>query len=129
MKLDTEPFPTNVNVIDFKDKKVLVRPSQSDTARGKWAIISDEPRAKIVKPKSPELGVWKVSKRRWPGPKVKPTSSMLLEKYTRQRQRVLQRLGGVKRERSPSLGLPHARPEWVEMMKMGMRHWAESCRS
>jgi hypothetical protein len=35
MKLDTEPFLTNVNVIDFEDKKVLVRPSQSDTTRGK----------------------------------------------------------------------------------------------
>jgi hypothetical protein len=34
MRLDTYPFPANVNVIDFEGKKVLVRPSQADTMKG-----------------------------------------------------------------------------------------------
>jgi hypothetical protein len=42
MKLDTEPFPTNVNVINFEGKKVLVCPSQAETTYGKEVIISDE---------------------------------------------------------------------------------------
>jgi hypothetical protein len=27
MKLDTDPFPMNVNMINFEEKRVLVRPS------------------------------------------------------------------------------------------------------
>jgi hypothetical protein len=35
MRLDTEPFPMNVNVINFGDKRVLVSTSQADMTRGK----------------------------------------------------------------------------------------------
>jgi hypothetical protein len=84
MRLDTEPFPTNVNVTDFKGKKVLVRTSQADMTKGKDVIILDEPRAGMVKPRSLEPRVWKVYQRRWTGPSVKPTSSMLLDKYVRE---------------------------------------------
>jgi hypothetical protein len=31
MKLDTDPFPMNINMINFKEKRVLVRTSQEDT--------------------------------------------------------------------------------------------------
>jgi hypothetical protein len=50
MRLDTEPFPMNVNVINFEDKRVLVSTSQADMTRGKNVIVSDEPRARMVKP-------------------------------------------------------------------------------
>jgi hypothetical protein len=35
MKLDSELFPVNVNVIDFEGKKVLVHADQASTMRGK----------------------------------------------------------------------------------------------
>jgi hypothetical protein len=34
MKLDTDPFPMNVNMIIFEEKRVLVHTSQADTTRG-----------------------------------------------------------------------------------------------
>jgi hypothetical protein len=102
MKLDTEPFPTNV--INFEDKKELVRPSQADTTQGKEVIVSDKPRVKMIKPRSLEPGVWKVNYRRWSGTRVKP-STMLLKKYTRKWRNVFQRLGSIKRARMPSLGI------------------------
>jgi hypothetical protein len=39
MQVDTEPFP--VNMINFDDKKVLVRPSAADKGKGKGIIIGD----------------------------------------------------------------------------------------
>jgi hypothetical protein len=39
MQVDTEPFP--VNVIDFKGKKVLIRPGMADKGKGKEVIIDD----------------------------------------------------------------------------------------
>jgi hypothetical protein len=56
MRLDIDLFPLNVNLINFKEKKVLVRTSEADTTQGKNVIISDEPRLKMIKPKSPEPG-------------------------------------------------------------------------
>jgi hypothetical protein len=84
MRLDTDPFPANVNVINFEEMKVLVHPDQADTTKGKSVIVSDEPRVRMLKPRNPEPGKWKVNQ--WPGPchRVKSTSYMLLEKYTRQ---------------------------------------------
>jgi hypothetical protein len=67
-------------VIHFKGKNVLVSASQAEMTKGKDVIISDEPRARMVKPRSPKPGVWKVNQRRWAGTRVKPTSSMLLDK-------------------------------------------------
>jgi hypothetical protein len=31
MKLDTDPFPANVNTINFDEVKVLVHPEQADS--------------------------------------------------------------------------------------------------
>jgi hypothetical protein len=44
----------------------------------------DEPRMRMFKPRNPELGEWKVNRQPEPHARVKPTSDMLLEKYTRQ---------------------------------------------
>jgi hypothetical protein len=68
MKLDTDPFLANVITKNFKEVKVLVRPEQADSTRGKNVIVSDEPRPRMLKPRSPEPGVWKVNQRRWAGP-------------------------------------------------------------
>jgi hypothetical protein len=101
MRLDANPFPVNVNMINFEEKKVLVRTSQDDTTCVKNVIVSDEPRLRMINPKVPEAGMWKVNQRK--SSKIKPTSKMVLEKYTRQRwQSVFRRLGGVKQLRSPS---------------------------
>jgi hypothetical protein len=61
MKLDTDLFPTNVNLINFEEKRVLVCTSQADMTPGKSVIVSDEPRQRMVKPRIPELGVWTVN--------------------------------------------------------------------
>jgi hypothetical protein len=39
MQVDTEPFP--INMTNFDDKKVLVRPSATDKGKGKEIIIDD----------------------------------------------------------------------------------------
>ena len=40
MKLDNDPFP--VNTIDMEGKKVLIRPSQAESAKGKDVIVGGE---------------------------------------------------------------------------------------
>jgi hypothetical protein len=84
MRLDTDPFPANVNIIDFEGKKCLVHPNQADTTKGKSVVVLDEPRVKILKPRNPEPGEWRVNRQPKPHYQVKPTLDMLLEKYTRQ---------------------------------------------
>jgi hypothetical protein len=94
MRLDTNPFPANVNVIDFDGKKVLVHLEQADTTKGESVIVTDEPRVRMPKPRNPEPGKWKVNQRLRLHRRVKLTSDMLLEKYMRQRcPSVFQRLG------------------------------------
>src|SRR4051812_472602 len=57
----------------------------------------------MIKPKNPEVGVWKVNGKRRQAPRPKTIVNMLLEKYTaRKANTVFNRLGGVKRPRSPS---------------------------
>nr|AAQ56390.1 putative gag-pol precursor [Oryza sativa Japonica Group] len=85
MKLDHDPFP--VNTINFNDKKVLIRPEQAESTKGKGVIIG-EPRPKMIVPKKPEVGVWKENKSEASTSKAprktKVTLDMLLEKYEKQ---------------------------------------------
>jgi hypothetical protein len=39
MKLDTDMFPMNLNVIIFKEKKIFVWTSQAESTRGKNMIV------------------------------------------------------------------------------------------
>nr|AAT93985.1 putative polyprotein [Oryza sativa Japonica Group] len=85
MKLDHDPFP--VNTINFNDKKVLIRPEQAESTKGKEVVIG-EPRSRMIVPKKPEVGVWKenrsgASTSKAPR-KTKVTFDMLLEKYEKQ---------------------------------------------
>ncbi len=45
MKLDHDPF--SVNTINFDDKKVLIRPEQAESIKGKGVVIG-EPRPKMM---------------------------------------------------------------------------------
>jgi hypothetical protein len=81
MKLDVDSF--SVDLIEFEKKKILVRTDQVDTTKGKNVIISDELRNKRIKPRSPEVGVWKENTHRVTPQRVRPTSSMLIDKYVR----------------------------------------------
>jgi hypothetical protein len=58
----------------------------------------------MLKPKSPEPGVWKDNMIRKSRAKWRPTSIFLIEKYIkRQHGSVFDRLGGYKRERTPGM--------------------------
>jgi hypothetical protein len=98
MRLDTDPFP--VHMVDLEKKKILVRTDQAETTKGKNMVVSDKLRNRMIKPCSPEMGVWKENISRKTVHRVKPTSGMLIEMYVRQREerRVL-RASGTKRER------------------------------
>jgi hypothetical protein len=63
MQVDTEPFP--INMINFDDKKVLIRPSATDKGKGKEVIIGDVRKAdennknscrKVVVERTPDRG-------------------------------------------------------------------------
>jgi hypothetical protein len=100
MKLDVNPFP--VDLIDFGEKKVLVHSDKAKTMIGKNVVVSDDLRVRMMKPRQPEVGVWKRNIWRKNRPEWRPTSSFLMEKYTRERHRsMFSRLGGCKRRRLP----------------------------
>jgi hypothetical protein len=58
MKLDKDPFPTNMNMVKLEGKKVLVQPSQAEMTKGKEVIIGEEQPPRIIKPKSSKDGRW-----------------------------------------------------------------------
>jgi hypothetical protein len=108
MRLDADPFLVNMNMINFKEKQVLVRTSQADTTKGKRVIVSDEPKLRMITLENPEPGKWKVNQGRQDF-KVRVTSSMLLDKYAHQKKEsVFRRIGGIKRQRSPKAGAFHS---------------------
>jgi hypothetical protein len=42
MKLDKDLFPVNMNMVKLDGKKVLVRPSQAESTKGKEVVIGKE---------------------------------------------------------------------------------------
>jgi hypothetical protein len=58
MKLDKDPFPMNMNMVELEGKKVLVRPSQAEMTKGKEVIIGEERPPRMIKPKSLKDGQW-----------------------------------------------------------------------
>jgi hypothetical protein len=64
MKLDTDPFPMNVNIINFEEK-IVVRTSQAESTHGKNVIVSDALQVRMIKPKSPDPRLWKTNQRCW----------------------------------------------------------------
>jgi hypothetical protein len=55
MKLDKDPFLANMNMVELDGKKVLVRPSQTESAKDKDIIIREERSSRMIKSKSPKI--------------------------------------------------------------------------
>jgi hypothetical protein len=102
IKLDTDPFSTNV--IDFTNKKMLIRSDQTRSAKGKNVIIDDNAHPRMIKQKSAEAGLWKINERnRQSAPIPKRTIKKLLDKYTLcKANKVFSRFGGTKCPSYPS---------------------------
>jgi hypothetical protein len=79
MKLDTNTFP--VGMVELMDKKVLVHTDQAETTKGKNVVVFNELRNQMIKPHNPEIGVRKENVPQKLSKTVKPTSTMLIEKY------------------------------------------------
>nr|ABA98001.2 retrotransposon protein, putative, unclassified [Oryza sativa Japonica Group] len=112
MKLDHDPFP--VNIINFNDKKVLIRPEQAESTKEKGIIIG-ESRPKMIVPKKPEVGVLKENKSEASTSKAprktKVTLDMLLEKYEKQGGE--RACNNGKRPRSPPRERFGHSPRWL----------------
>jgi hypothetical protein len=56
MKFDKDPFPANMNTVEFEGKKVLVQPSQGKSTKGKKVVIGEYKQSRMIRPKNPEIG-------------------------------------------------------------------------
>jgi hypothetical protein len=81
MKLDNDPFLANMNKIELDGKKVLVRPSQAESTKGKEVIIGEEWPLRLIKPKSPKDGQWQKNEGSKPQWCPKATFEILMAKY------------------------------------------------
>jgi hypothetical protein len=81
MKLDKDPFPANMNMVEFDEKKVLVWPSQSKSTKGKDVIKGEEQSPRMIKPKSPKDGQWQKNERSKPPHRPKATFDIVMAKY------------------------------------------------
>jgi hypothetical protein len=79
MKLDKYMFLANINMVELDGKKVLVRPSQTESTKGKEVIIGEERPLRMIKLKSPKDGQWQKNKRSKPQRRLK--SNIHLAKY------------------------------------------------
>jgi hypothetical protein len=52
IKLDKDPFPTIMNMVELDGKKVLVQPSQAKSTKDKEVVIGEEWKSRMIKPKS-----------------------------------------------------------------------------
>jgi hypothetical protein len=81
IKLDKDLFQVNMNMIDLDGKKVLVRPSQAESTKGKEVIIGEERSPMIIKPKSPKDDQWQKNEGGKPQRRPKATFDILMAKY------------------------------------------------
>jgi hypothetical protein len=58
IKLDKDPFLTNMNMVELDGKKVLVQPSKAESTKGKEVVIGEERSPRMIKPKSLKDGQW-----------------------------------------------------------------------
>jgi hypothetical protein len=52
MKLDKDPFPMNMNMVELYGKKVLVQPSHAESTIGKEVFRGEEQPPRMIKSKS-----------------------------------------------------------------------------
>jgi hypothetical protein len=55
MKLDEDLFQANMNTVELEGNKVLVRPSQTESTKGKEVIIGEERRPRMIRPKNKKM--------------------------------------------------------------------------
>jgi hypothetical protein len=103
--------PHSPNVIDFDNKKMLIRLDQTESTNGKNVVIDISDAQRMMKSKNSDVRVQKVNERkRKSAPKLKPTIKQLLDKYILHKaNNVFSRLGGTKRLRFPSQPGGHER--------------------
>jgi hypothetical protein len=81
MKLGKDPILVNMSMVELNGKKVLVRPSQSESTKGKEVIIGEEQPPRMINPKSLNDGQWQKNE----GSKLqqcsKATFDILMAKY------------------------------------------------
>jgi hypothetical protein len=85
MKLDKDPLSVNMNIIKLDGKKVLVRPSQVESTKGKDVIIREEQPPKMIRQKSLKDGKWQKNKGGKPQQCPKATFDILMAKYKKGR--------------------------------------------
>jgi hypothetical protein len=81
MKLDKDPFPTNMNMVELDGKKVLFQPSQVKSTKGKDIIIGEERPPRMIKPKSLKGSQWQKNEGGKPQQRLKTTFNILMAKY------------------------------------------------
>jgi hypothetical protein len=81
MKLDKDPFLANMNVVKFEGNKVLVRPSQTESTKGKEVITGEEQPPKKIKPNNPKDGQWQNNERNKPQQRPKASFYILMAMY------------------------------------------------
>jgi hypothetical protein len=81
MKLDKDPFSTNMNMVELDGKKVLVRPFQAESTKGKEIIIGEEWMLRMIKSKGLKDGQWQKNERSKPPQCPKDTFDILMAKY------------------------------------------------
>jgi hypothetical protein len=91
MKLDKDPFPANINMVELDGKKVLVWPSQAEMTKGKEVVIGEEQPPRMIKPKSLKDGQWQKNEGGKPQCRPKATFDILMAKYTEGRAGIKRR--------------------------------------
>jgi hypothetical protein len=66
-------------MIDFNNKKILIRLDHTESTKGKNIVIDISAAPRMIKPKNSEVGVQKVDERKGKsGPRPKPTVKQML---------------------------------------------------
>jgi hypothetical protein len=81
MKLDKDPFLANMNTIKLDEKKVLIRPSQAESTKGKEVVIGEERQPRMIRLKNPKISRWKKNERSKTQSYPKVTFDILMAKY------------------------------------------------
>jgi hypothetical protein len=78
-------------MVELEGKKVLVRPSQAETTKGKEVIKGEERLPRMIKPKSLKAGQWQKNEGGKPQRRPKATFDILMAKYKEGRAGVMGR--------------------------------------
>jgi hypothetical protein len=80
MKLDKNPFPMNMNMVELGGKKILVWPSQAESTKGKDVVIGEERTPRMIKLKTPKDDHWQKNEGGKPQRRPKATFDVLMAK-------------------------------------------------